>query len=252
MELVTPIATSQFFTLLEDHTQTSVVLVWRQTDSNTEAVEIMKHLAYLYLVDPSIQFHYLLYSEPSLSASLEITRFPSVVILSRGEVYQYEYEIENVGVTYLEDEDDDEDGEDSQSDDTQSEEIQEPKMLESGLLRLINAVTGNALNYQGSSVLLPGYDSPMVKLLKSVHTYDRETLNSIQKAIETISDSKLQTIYQSVYDMLLTKGSKGIWNEWRRVFDAVRKQEDSDQIAYMNILRLFAKSFDVEFENEEL
>lgn len=248
VELVTPIAPNQFLTLLEDQTQTNVLLIWRATDSNDRAVEMIKHLAYLYLVDPSVNFHYLLYS-PTLSAALTIDRFPAIVILTRGEVFQYEYEVERIGVTYLEEEEDEEEEEEEE---TQPEELPEPQMLESGVLSLINDLTGNALNSQGSSVWFPGYVSSMVKLLKSVHAYDRATLDAIQKAIKAIPDSDQQKIYQSVYDLLLTKGSKGIWKEWRRAFDESRKQDDEDQIVYKNVLRLFAKDFDVEFENEEL
>lgn len=248
VELVTPIAPNQFLTLLEDQTQTNVLLIWRATDSNDRAVEMIKHLAYLYLVDPSVNFHYLLYS-PTLSAALTIDRFPAIVILTRGEVFQYEYEVERIGVTYLEEEEDEEEEEEEE---TQPEELPEPQMLESGVLSLINDLTGNALNSQGSSVWFPGYVSSMVKLLKSVHAYDRATLDAIQKAIKAIPDSDQQKIYQSVYDLLLTKGSKGIWKEWRRAFDESRKQDDEDQIIYKNVLRLFAKDFDVEFENEEL
>lgn len=253
VELVTPIFSNQLQSLLADHTQINVLLVWRKTDSNEHGVEMMKHLAYLYLVDPSIHFHYLLYSPSVLPASITIEHFPAILILTRGEVFQYEYEVERIGVTYIEEDEDEEDEEDEDKEDPQMEETQEPQLLESGVMDLLNDLAGTALNAQGSSSSLPGYVPSIVKLLKSVQSYDKATLDLIQTAIGAITDFETQKLYQSAYDLLLSKGSKGIWKEWRRVFDETRQQEDDSLVAYKNILRLFAKNFEVEFgENEEL
>ena len=254
MELVVPMTNDQFTRSLSDSDHTTVVLLWRQEDDNTQGVELIQRLANAYLVEPSVVFNYLLYNPndlPSALKGLRIDHFPTIAVVSRGEVFLYEYQTEEMNVVDDDDEDEEEEVEEAE------EAEAEKKLLESGVLDLINDITGAPLSMTGARVQLPGHVDSMSKLLTRVEKYDRETLDAIADTIKAIEDERTKALYQEAYDRLMKNGSAGVWKEWRRLFDAARMEEDEEERARLNerknILRLFAKDFDVNyFDNDEL
>ena len=42
---------------IKDKGHISVIYLWRDGDDNTQGVEIMRHLAWIFLVDPLVQFY---------------------------------------------------------------------------------------------------------------------------------------------------------------------------------------------------
>ena len=250
VELVVPMTNEQFTQSLSNSDETTVVLLWRQEDDNTYGVEIIQRLANAYLVEPSVVFNYLLYNPNDLPVSLNgirIEHFPTIVVVSRGEIFLYEYQTEEMNMV---DDDDDEE-------EVEEIEEEEKKLIDSGVLDLINDITGASLSMTGSRVQLPGHVESMSKLLNKVDRYDRETLDTIADTIKAIEDERTKSLYQDAYDRLMKNGSAGVWKEWRQLFDAARKEEDEEAREKLNerknILRLFAKDFDVNyFENDEL
>ncbi|KAK8812821.1 hypothetical protein WA538_002555 [Blastocystis sp. DL] len=250
VELVVPMTNEQFTQSLSNSDETTVVLLWRQEDDNTYGVEIIQRLANAYLVEPSVVFNYLLYNPNDLPVSLKgirIEHFPTIVVVSRGEIFLYEYQTEEMNMV---DDDDDEE-------EVEEIEEEEKKLIDSGVLDLINDITGASLSMTGSRVQLPGHVESMSKLLNKVDRYDRETLDTIADTIKAIEDERTKSLYQDAYDRLMKNGSAGVWKEWRQLFDAARKEEDEEAREKLNerknILRLFAKDFDVNyFENDEL
>ena len=252
VELVVPMTNDQFTRSISDSDHTTVVLLWRQGDDNTHGVEVIQRLANAYLVEPSVVFNYLLYNPndlPSALKGIQIDHFPTILVVSRGEVFLYEYQTEEVNVVDEEEEEEEEE--------IEEEEEEEKKLIESGVLDLINDITGASLSMTGSKVELPGHIESMSKLMKKVEKYDRETMDVIADTIKEIEDERMKGLYQEAYDRLMKNGSAGVWKEWRRLFDAARVEEDEEERARLkerkNILRLFAKDFDVNyFDNDEL
>ena len=269
VDLITPISYVQFPQYLQDYEHVNVILLWRDTDDNTEGVNVMRHLADIFLVQPHVQFFYLQYQIGGIPSALKyfrIEHFPTVAVLFRGEVYMYSWETEKVYVNFVYEEDDEDEDEDEglseeerrrreeeeEEEEEERENVGEKKFREEGILDLINDIAGTSLTLQGKSVPLPGVYKPLKKFVSEAERFDLKTMKAIDQTISNLPDEvyKYRRFYRKAYKILMTRGTPGIWDEWKMAVNNVRLVTDytqkSEIDAFKNILRIFARDVEVE------
>ena len=267
IDLITPISYVQFPHYLHDYKHVNVVMLWRDTDDNTEGVNIMRHLADIFLVQPQVQFFYLQYQiggVPSALKYFRIENFPTVAVLFRGEVYMYSWETERVYMNLVYEEDDDEEDEEELSEEErrrreeeeeeeeEEEGAGEKKLREEGILDLINDIAGTSLTLQGKTVPLLGVYKPLKKFVSEAERFDLKTMKAIDQTISNLPEEvyRYRRLYRKAYKILMSRGTPGIWDEWKLAVSNVRLVTDYSQKneidAFKNILRIFARDVEVE------
>ena len=263
VDLITPISYMQFPEYLQDYEHVNVVMLWRNTDDNTEGVNIMRHMAEIFLIHPQVQFFYLQYQRGAIPDALKnfrIEHFPTVAILFRGEVFLYKWEEEKVYVNLVDEEDEeDEENDEESGENEENEENEHPhsyegekKLRQSGVLDLINDVAGTSVNLQGKTVPLTGVYKPLKKYVDGLVRFDLEAMKQIQYTISSMPSEmrEFKRLYHKAYKILMTSGTPGIWKEWRSMIDIVRAVNEYNEMVeyntFKNILRIFARDLVVE------
>lgn len=262
IDLVKPIKQEEF-TIRIGMSFPTVVLVQTgdpEDPKNVEAMKMIQHLATIYLIEPSIRFHYVTdtHSIDELSV-MQFQELPTFVILFHNEIAVFHYAYN---------------------------EYQKKKLLsEDAVIDFINDYADTDLTISGGRYTIPGRIPEVNKLIKDATAFDEKTVRSIREAVSK-SGREYETskrLYIKAIHLLKNEGMESVWKtlselrETIRIVEAEEEGYDDDDVneeeneeeeeeegeleqlddleelvLYRNILRSFAKNIPVgPFENKK-
>lgn len=230
VELVNYIAPSAVADALKSSSQTLLILVWRPTEDATRAMEIARHIAWIFLVTPSVRVCQTPLDDalPSGVRAALGDSFPQFVIIDRGRAVPCDIS------------------------------AVEEDMQEEALLELVNDYAGTTLSINGNHVLPPGRVESIEKLLRTVKRFDAAEIKRLRHAVRKLTDvsESIRDMYLSSLQVLRDNGMNAIWNLLEEKRKALRELEDLDEdvedlVIERNILRSLARDIEEDVEEEQ-
>ena len=171
-------------------------------------MEMVEHIAYNYLVEPSITFRsYSFLSKNPISQLHEISfdHLPSFVILFRGEMIPFSYQYDEYQRDFV--------------------------LSETDVYDFINDYLNTDVIISGGRHPLPGRIPSVDTVIKRAARYNQEQFNLIEEAIQkaTSEFDEFKPIYREALQVIQQKGVEGVWeqvNDLRKSIKTIQLEED--------------------------